>query len=57
MNEKEFFNTVMAKIKNLENLQRDNIKQLEIVNDKINQLGVIMMLNDVFEDLEEDENI
>lgn len=57
MSEQEFFNKVMSKINRLETLQQDNIKQLDSINDKINQLGVIMMLNDVFEDLEEDENI
>ena len=57
MNEQEFFNKVMGKIVKLEQLQKENTKQIKVINDKINQLGMIIMLNDVFEDLEEDENI
>lgn len=57
MTEKEFFEKVMAKINKLDNLQKANTETLNKINHKLDQLGVIMMLNDVFEDLEEDENV
>ncbi len=57
MTEKEFFEKVMSKINKLDNLQKANTETLNKINHKLDQLGVIMMLNDVFEDLEEDENV
>ena len=57
MTEKEFFEKVMAKINKLDNLQKANTETLNRINHKLDQLSVIMMLNDVFEDLEEDENV
>jgi len=57
MTEKEFFNKIMGKIENLNTLQKANRETLDKMNHKLNQLGLIMMLDNVFEDLEEDENV
>lgn len=57
MTEKEFFEKVMSKINKLDDLQKANTETLNKINHKLDQLGVIMMLNDVFENLEEDENV
>ena len=57
MTEKEFFEKVMSKINKIDNLQKANRESLDKMNHKLDQLSVIMMLNDVFENLEEDENV
>lgn len=50
---KDAFEIIMNKINDLEKLQQENKKHIIKLNTKINEIGMIIMLNNVFNDIED----
>jgi len=55
MSEKELYNKMMESINKIENLHKENTNTLKTINNKLDELGILIMLDDVFNDLDEDE--
>ena len=54
MEAREFYEEVMKRIGKLEKLQQENKNHIIRLNTKINGLGMIIMLDNIFNDIEDD---